>query len=389
LGAMTDRRIRLFGIPALLEPDGPRRIGGPPRTLALLLYLVLHRRMQLERKRIAFALWPDAAENEATANLRRHLHALAATLPVAPATGPQWFTTTRVSVTWNAAPDTPGAAVDVIAFEAALAANDEERAVAYYCGPLCPSVDEPWANLERDRFAHLALTAYERLIDRERQRDTQRALSFAIQSLAVDPWHEPTIRALIELRSLAGDSAGARREYHEFAARLEREYAASPDPETTAAYDGIAADAPVRTQPSLPHGLPEVVGRDTEIADALTMLEREQLVTIVGVGGSARRALPSKSAPDLRTRTPTACISLNSSAFSIRPWWRRASRRPPASRRPVERIPSSRSLQASVIGCSSSTIASTCWHQRPRLSRPSCAPSRMRASSPRAANRCA
>ncbi len=288
---MTDIRVRLFGVPALLEADGPRRIGGPPRTLALLLYLVLHRRLPLERKRIAFALWPDAAEDEATTNLRRHLHALAATLPVALAVGPPWFTTTRVSVTWNAAPDAPGSAVDVIAFEAALAANDEERAVHYYSGALCPSVDEPWANLERDRLAHLALAAYERLIARERQRDTQRALTFAMQSVAVDPWHEPTIRALIELRALAGDAAGARREYHTFAARLEREYGAAPDPETTAAYDSIAVDAPVRAQPSLPHQLPEVVGRDTEIADALDLLEREQLVTIVGVGGVGKTRL--------------------------------------------------------------------------------------------------
>lgn len=288
---MTDVRVQLFGTPALLDGDGVRRIGGPPRTLALLLYLVLHRRLPLERKRIAFALWPDAAEDEATANLRRHLHALAATLPDAPVAGMPWFTTTRVSVTWNASPDAPGAAVDVIAFEAALAANDDERAVRSYTGSLCPSVDEPWANLERDRLAGLALGAYERLIDRERQRDTQRALTFATQALAVDPWHEPTIRTLIELRALAGDSAGARREYHEFAARLEREYAAPPDPETTAAYDRIATDAPVRTQPSLPYHLPEVVGRDREIADVLEALAREQFVTIVGVGGVGKTRL--------------------------------------------------------------------------------------------------
>jgi len=256
------------------------------------LYLVLHRRLPLARKRVAFALWPDAAEEEATANLRRHLHALAATLPPVPAGAPAWFTTTRVSVTWNAAPSAAFGSVDAVVFEEALAAGDDERAVAHYSGPLCPGVDEPWADLERDRFAQLALGAYERLVARERQRDTQRALSLAAQSLTIDPWHEPTIRALIELRALAGDAAGARREYHEFAARLEREYAAPPDPQTTAVYERIAPDAPVVLgRPDLPQQLNELLGRDTEIADILNLLRSERLVTIVGVGGVGKTRL--------------------------------------------------------------------------------------------------
>jgi predicted ATPase len=289
---MTQTAIRLFGVPAFIEDGTARRIGGPPRTLALLLYLVLHRRLPLERKRVAFALWPDAAEEEATANLRRHLHALAATLPAAPVGAAAWFTTTRVSVTWNAAPSAVYGSVDVVAFEEALAAGDDERAIGHYGGPLCPSVDEPWADRERDRFAQLALGAYERLVERERQRDTQRALSLAAQSLTIDPWHEPTIRALIELRALAGDAAGARREYHEFAARLEREYAAPPDPHTTAVYDRIAPDAPlVQAQSYLPQQLTEVLGRDTEIADMLNLLQGERLVTVVGVGGVGKTRL--------------------------------------------------------------------------------------------------
>jgi DNA-binding SARP family transcriptional activator len=198
--------VRLLGEPACIVAGAARRIGGPPRTLALLLFLVLHRGRPLERRRIAFALWPDSSEEEALANLRRHLHALGATLP-ARAGDARWFETNRVSVRWIG-----GTEVDVSALEDALAEHDDERAVAVYGGPLCDSIDEEWAAGERDRFARLVLEALDRLVERERLRDTQRAIGWALRALDIDPWRETTVRALIELQSVVGDAASARRQ---------------------------------------------------------------------------------------------------------------------------------------------------------------------------------
>ena len=277
--------VRLLGEPASFLDGVARRIGGPPRTLPLLLFLVLHRDAPLDRRRIAFALWPDAAEEDALTNLRRHLHALAATLPPR-ANAARWFETTRVSVRW-----TGGNAVDVTALEVALAARDDRRAVSLYGGPLCASVDEEWADTERERLTRLVLEALDRLIELDRPRDTQRAIAWALRALDVDPWRESSVRALIELQSVAGDVASARRQYQEFAQRLAREFDAAPAPETTAVYERIERRPAARARGNLPGGLPPMLGREREVGEVCELLATEGLVTIVGHGGIGKTRL--------------------------------------------------------------------------------------------------
>jgi predicted ATPase/DNA-binding SARP family transcriptional activator len=298
--------VRLFGEPSCTADGVSRRIGGPPRTIALLLFLVTRRKAPIERRRVAFALWPDVAEEEALSNLRRHLHALATSLPPRP-DGTAWLVISRVSVQWAAG---SGRFVDAIAFEEALDAGDDEAAVRLYADSLCPSLDEEWLSFERERLAELVQGAYARLIERDRRGDTRAAIRWATQALALDPWRESIVRALIELRSLAGDAAAARRQYQEFAKRIKQEFDAPPDPQTTAAYERIASvaeqstreDEPLQppqlpmlapSQPgpledfanNLPQKLTSFVGRDEVAAEIATLIERCPLLTLVGAGG--------------------------------------------------------------------------------------------------------
>jgi predicted ATPase/DNA-binding SARP family transcriptional activator len=291
--------IRLFGEPSCTANGVARRIAGPPRTIPLLLFLLVHRRAPLERRRIAFSLWPDVAEDEALSNLRRHLHVLVTVLPPRP-DGNSWVEASRASVQWAAGSD---AFVDTLAFEEALDAGDDEKAASLYAGPLCPSIDEEWLTFERERLAALVQSAYERLIERDRLRDTGRAIWWATQALALDPWRESSVRALIELRTLAGDAAAARRQYHDFARRIKQEFDALPDPQTTAAYERIAIVAAGRThaaepppapsQPApretsannLPQKLTSFVGRDEVATEIGTLIERHPLLSLVGAGG--------------------------------------------------------------------------------------------------------
>jgi predicted ATPase/DNA-binding SARP family transcriptional activator len=288
--------VRLLGEPACVVGGTARRIGGPPRTLALLLFLVLHRGRPLERRRIAFSLWPDSPEEEALANLRRHLHALAATLP-ARAGDARWFETNRVSVCWIG-----GTEVDVSAFEDAVAERDDERAILVYGGPLCISIDEEWAAGERDRFARMVLEALDRLIERERLRDTQRAIRWALRALDIDPWRESTVRTLIELQSVVGDAASARRQYHDFVQRLAAEFSATPAPETTAAYERIESRPAARSPGNLPGSLPAMLGRERELAELSALLATERLVSIVGHGGIGKTRLAIAAGQDVSNR---------------------------------------------------------------------------------------
>ena len=66
--------------PVAVFDDAGLRIHTPPRVPVLLTYLLLHRDRPQARDDVAFALWPDDSEDEARANLRRHLNYLRSAL---------------------------------------------------------------------------------------------------------------------------------------------------------------------------------------------------------------------------------------------------------------------------------------------------------------------
>jgi DNA-binding SARP family transcriptional activator len=345
--------IRLLGEPSCIVDNVARRVGGPPRTLVLLLFLALHPGEPLDRRRIAFILWPDDDAETALANLRRHLHRLSATLP-ARAGGCPWFETSRVSVRWNG-----GIEVDIAAFEEALNRGDEAAAIAVYRGPLCAGVEEEWADRERERLERLALDALDRLVERDRTRDAQRAIDWANRALAIDPWRESALRALIELQSAVGDAASARRTYEEFAQRLMHEIGAAPAPETTEAYERIARRPPPRPRGNLPQHMPPIVGRKRDLADVCDLIRTEHLVTLVGYGGigKTRIAIAAGQAFADDFADGVHVCELVSIAQS---WWRRRSHQPPALRKPKAATSPRRSASTLATGSSSSTIASIC-----------------------------
>lgn len=89
-------RIFLFGSLRLLVDGAPHRFRGLPKTLPLCAYLLLHRKQPINRERLAFVFWPDASEDLARANLRRHLYDLRRSLP--PPAGTDWpWSTARPS----------------------------------------------------------------------------------------------------------------------------------------------------------------------------------------------------------------------------------------------------------------------------------------------------
>src|ERR1700738_633559 len=76
-------RVQLFGRPRLSLDGVALSASGRPKVVPLLAYLLVHRAAPVPRRTVANALWPDDAEDEARANLRRHLNSLHALLPPA------------------------------------------------------------------------------------------------------------------------------------------------------------------------------------------------------------------------------------------------------------------------------------------------------------------
>lgn len=219
------------------------------RARSLLTYLALGHDVPQSRQQIAFALWPDASDEQSRNSLRQVVHQLRRAWP-----GVDRFITARASTLMLAS----GAdlSIDIDEYERALtsvpvgaheqAPGDRaalELASTIYRGDLVPECYDEWIGPERDRLAarqRLILDQLAGLL--ERQHDYPAAIDAARRRLRLDPLDEGQYRTLMRLHSLAGDRAGALRFFHECAAVLERDLGVEPDVVTRLAYEEIVRE---------------------------------------------------------------------------------------------------------------------------------------------------
>jgi predicted ATPase/DNA-binding SARP family transcriptional activator len=226
----------------------------------LLALLVLRHGRAVEREWLSGLLWPETADRQALrnslANLRQSLGPAANCL--------------RSPTPHTLSLDLSDAAVDVVAFDAALSRGaGEERlgraadrgsprsgpwgrapeaslqeAVALYRGPLLEGCTEDWAFQERQSREHAYLAARERLaalaLERGAAGEAERHLRLAT---AADPLRQSTQRALMEVLAGGGDYAAALLCYRELRVRLHREMNAEPDAETQALFQQLRGEA--------------------------------------------------------------------------------------------------------------------------------------------------
>ncbi len=302
-------RLHLLGQFRFLNDAQPLKFGAPPKTLPLLAFLLFHSDQPIERETLAYTLWPDEAEANARANVRRHLHHLTRSLPPARDDAP-WLILDAETAQWN--PDSDYW-FDVAEFKRLSTQADRlVDAVALYSGDLLENVYDDWLFNPREQLRTLFFSDLNQLILRCRaERDHARALEYAGRLLAHDPLREDTVRQRMALRYETGDRAGALREYEQFVRRLRQELAVEPMPETVALYDSIVRNARLATEtPTVPvadamspttrSALP-FVGRDAEIEQLRTAWTRAGrgrggMVLIGGESGIGKTRLASELA---------------------------------------------------------------------------------------------
>jgi DNA-binding SARP family transcriptional activator len=125
----------------------------------------------------------------------------------------------------------------------------------------------------------------------------QEASAVAARALALDPGSETALRTVMRSLVLAGDRAGALERYEGFAAHLQREIGAEPDPETRALAERVRHERPIR--PPVPSRAGEpgegdprlpLVGREAELsrlADAAAAACRERHACILILEGES------------------------------------------------------------------------------------------------------
>ena len=294
-------RIRMLGgfdvqIDGDVVPPGAWRLS-KARSLVKLLGLAGGNSMH--RDAVVEALWPGLGVAAATNNLHQALHAARRALAVAGA--PAGVLRLRDGVV-TLCPD-GGLETDVwdveATFDKAWTANDTDLLldVAARCaeGLLPEDRYEDWARPYQDHVAGLrrmaVLAATPRIIATGRAYEALRALEAVADARPAD---EEVHRAMMAAYDAAGRRWDAIAAYESLRSRLDDEYAAAPEAETTTLYRRLLsgqADARPGAPLHLPSPATLFVGRHREIDELVALCTRHRLVTLCGPGGAGKTRL--------------------------------------------------------------------------------------------------
>ncbi|HZV77080.1 MAG TPA: AAA family ATPase [Candidatus Babeliales bacterium] len=230
--------VALFGRIRLSFDGDPFAFSQRAKALHLLAYLLLQPQRRCSRESAAFALWPDAPESEARANLRRHLAYLRDGLPPVSDGQAPWLLLDKESIAWN---DAASLELDVAEFKRLRAeAATLEEAVAHYQGDLIEDLYDDWVLGPRESMRRAYLSdLLELCISQRSQRNFAKAAAYASELLRHEPLREDALRQLMAARYEAGDASGALAEFDRFKTELRAEIGAEPMPETIALRDLI------------------------------------------------------------------------------------------------------------------------------------------------------
>jgi predicted ATPase/DNA-binding SARP family transcriptional activator len=281
--------IRLLGRFEIVDGDSAPAVLNAPAVRALLAFLLTHHSAMHSRQRVAFALYPDAPEAQAQANLRKLVHRLRAAWP-------RVDTLIEIgsgALGWRA---TNGACfIDSREYEDALRAGNAARAVELYGGDLLPDEAGEWVVLERERLRAAYLSALDTLCAALESSDPSRALDYCTRLINAEPLREDAHRRMMLLHAVLGDAAGVQAAFQRCEHVLRDELGIAPSDLTRAAFETSlaragAAPAHLREIRGAPVFATPFIGRiaDLNAIAALFADPANRLITIHAPGGMGK-----------------------------------------------------------------------------------------------------
>jgi DNA-binding SARP family transcriptional activator len=252
---MNTLRIRLFG-KFQAERTG-RAMGGLDalKVQELFCYLLLNRDRPHHREALASLLWGDNPTSQSKKYLRQALWQIQLALGSGSdkqpndllVIDPDWVSIISLSDLW----------LDVRVFDEAMSrirgipgqalepAHVEvlEEAIQLYRGDLLEGWYQDWCLYERERLQNIYLDMLDKLMAYcEAHQQYEAGTEYGAKILRYDRARERTHWRLMRLRYLAGDRAGALRQYERCAAALDQELGVKPSQRTVTLCEQIRAD---------------------------------------------------------------------------------------------------------------------------------------------------
>ncbi len=249
---------------ATISSSQPRLFDtGSPKTQSLLAYFALHTHQPLERRRLAFLLWPRTTERAARRNLRQYLHRLRQVLePLSLNECLQDIDGGRILFDpsdrlW----------IDVLAFENAISTLTSTLStqksipplawdtLELYQGELLPDIYDDWITPIRTHWQQQYIDFLETLLQHmnKTQQEIAQSVLLAERLVQADPFRERSHRLLMENYYLNGDRAKAIQQFEQCEQLLDEALGATPMPSTLMMYqqirEGIYPTAPTSDQP--------------------------------------------------------------------------------------------------------------------------------------------
>jgi DNA-binding SARP family transcriptional activator len=253
---MSQLNVRLFGKFSLLQNDCELECIQSAKAKELFCYLLLHRDQPHSREILATVLWGECTTAQSKKYLRQTLWQLQQALRlVSPLNGQSEF----LQVDTECVRLELGADLwlDVGIFEQAFRpvqgvagerlderrASELRKAVALYQGCLLEGWYQDWCLYHRERLENNYLTMLDKLMAySEVHRDYEAGIAFGERLLYQDRARERSYYRLMRLHYLAGDRAGALRQYQRCKAALKEELGVEPGKRTVELFDQICAD---------------------------------------------------------------------------------------------------------------------------------------------------
>ncbi|MGB2983998.1 MAG: BTAD domain-containing putative transcriptional regulator [Candidatus Bipolaricaulia bacterium] len=323
---MPELGIYLFGYPRV-ECDGVPVPIRRRKALALLSYLAATGSSH-SRDVLAALLWPEHESSRAFAFLRNALWILNQT----PLT--DWLVSTRHTIGLR---EDQALKVDVAAFRQAITGShnpdDPDSADRLARASLLFAHDflegfsvedsepfEDWQFSESGALRQELAEVLERLsLLHENRGSLDQAIRFAHRRLEVQPMNESVHRRLMDLYTRSGQRASALAQFDACREILKTDLGIEPSEETVslaerirkgAAPSSVARRPAVETSVSLPRYRTALVGRETELAKAVSLLQSAEcrLLTVTGPGGCGKTRLAVEVAQESAPNFPDGVV---------------------------------------------------------------------------------